>query len=125
MLDLLTDLNARKPDHPGLADRLASTYTRRIERSFEAGDFLVGRRLLRELEEVAPGHNEAKAAKARFPSRAKLLLDQAAKAPASERVDRLAEAARVWPDQEGLESAYRAAFRDEPTLTVAVADILP
>ena len=122
-LRMLTDLHARKPDYPGLADRLASTYTRRIERSFEAGDFLVARRLLRELEQVAPGHTEAKAAKARFVARAKLLLDQAAKAPASERVDRLAEAARIWPDQEGLESAYREAFRAEPTLTVAVADL--
>ena len=122
-LRLLIDLNARKPEYPGLADRLASTYTRRIERSFEAGDFLVGRRLLRELEQVAPGHSEAKAAKARFVNRSKQLYDQAAKTPASERVDRLAEAARVWPELDGLEFAYREAFRVEPTLTAAVTDI--
>jgi peptide/nickel transport system substrate-binding protein len=122
-LRLLTDLNARKPDYPGLADRLASTYTRRIERTFEAGDYMVGRRLLRELDKVAPGHTEAKTAKARFVNRSKQLLDEAAKAPPSDRIDRLAEAAKIWPELEGLEFAYREAFRIEPTLTVAVADL--
>lgn len=45
------------------------------------------------------------------------------KANASDRVNRLAEAARIWPEAEGLELAYLEAFRNEPTLTVAVADI--
>ena len=72
---------------------------------------------------LAPGHAETRAAKARFTGRAKVLLDQAAKASPSDRVDRLAEAARIWPDSDGLESAYREAFRIEPTVTVAVADL--
>ncbi len=122
-LRLLTDLAARKPDYPGLADQMASSYARRISGAFEAGDFLVGRRLLRELEQVAPNHGEARSARARFVNRAKGLIDQAMKANASDRVNRLAEAARIWPESEGLESAYLEAFQNEPTLTVAVADI--
>ncbi len=122
-LRLLSDLAARKPDYPGLADQLANSYARRIDRAFEAGDFLVGRRLLRELERAAPGHTEARSARARFLNRSKALLDRAAKAPPSDRVDLLAEAARTWPESDGLESAYRAAFEAEPTLTVAVADV--
>ena len=122
-LRLLTDLSARKPDYPGLADKLANSYARRIDRAFESGDFLAGRALLRELEQVAPGHSEARSARGRFLGRAKALIDRAMKANASDRVDRLAEAARVWPESDGLESAYREAFRAEPTLTVDVADV--
>jgi peptide/nickel transport system substrate-binding protein len=122
-LRLLTDLHARRPDYPGLADRLASSYTRRIDRAFEAGDYLVGRRLVRELDQLAPGHPEARSARGRFESKAKALMDQAARATPSDRVDRLAEAARVWPALDGLERAYREAFRIEPTLMVAVDDL--
>ncbi len=59
-LRLLTDLHARKPDYPGLADRLASSYARRIEKALEAGDYPAGRRLIRELEVLAPGHPEGR-----------------------------------------------------------------
>ncbi len=50
-------------------------------------------------------------------------MAQAAKAGPADRVDRLAEAARLWPETEGLEAAYREAFRAEPTLAVAVNDL--
>jgi peptide/nickel transport system substrate-binding protein len=122
-LRLLSDLNARQHDYPGLADRLATSYGKRMEKAFEAGDYLVARRLLKELDQTAPNHTEVRTGRARLLNKAKSLTDQAAKASPSDRVDRLAEAARVWPDSEGLESAYREAFRVEPTLTVAVADL--
>ncbi len=120
-LRLLADLHARQPDYPGLADRLASTYAKRMEKAIEAGDFLVARRLLNELEHAAPNHFEVRATRNKLVGRAKVLIDQAAKSSPSDRVDRLAEAARIWPDYDGLEAAYREAFRNEPTLTVAVA----
>ena len=122
-LRLLSDLQARKPDYPGLADHLASSYARRIERALETNDFLVGRRLVREVDAVAPGHPEARAARANFVARAKALMTQAARSSPSDRVDRLAEASRIWPETEGLEAAYREAFQAEPTLTVAVDDV--
>ena len=119
-LRLLGDLLARKPDYPGLGDRLASSYSRRIDRALETNEFPVGRRLIRELEKIAPGHPDVKSARGRFIARAKALVDQASKSPPSDRVDRLAEAARIWPGYDGLEAAYREAFRAEPTMTVAV-----
>jgi peptide/nickel transport system substrate-binding protein len=122
-LRLLADLYARQPDYPGLADKLASTYGKRMERAFETGDYPVARRLLKELEASAPGHIEARNARNKLIEKAKSLLDQAAKSSPSDRVDRLAEALKVWPEASGVESAYRDAFRAEPTLTVAVADL--
>ena len=122
-LVLLTDLRARKPDYPGLADPLVSSFATRIARALEVGDYLVGRRLIREVEALAPGHLEAKAAREAYQARARDLVAQAAKADSSAKVDRLGEAARVWPGLDGLEPAYRAAFRAEPTLAVAVADL--
>ncbi len=121
-LRLLNDLHARRPDYPGLGDRLAASFARRIEKTFEGGEFAAGRRLLRELEKVAPDHAEAQAARKRFVARAKALVDEAGKLPPAERVDRLAEAARIWPDHDGLEASYREAFRAAPILTVAVVD---
>jgi len=121
-LRLLRDLLGRKPDYPGLADRLAASFAKRIERAVAAGEFFAGRRLLHDLDQVAPGHAETRAARARFVDRAKALFDEASKAPAADRVDRLGEAARIWPDLDGLEAAYRDAFRAAPTLGVAVAD---
>jgi peptide/nickel transport system substrate-binding protein len=119
-LRLLADLHARQPDYPGLADRLASSFGKRIEKAFDAGEYLVARRLLKELDQAAPNHAEGRVARGRLFGRAKSLIDQAVKANPSDRVDRLSEASRIWPESEGLESAYREAFRAEPTLTVAV-----
>ncbi len=122
-LQLLSDLHGRKPDYPALGDRLAASYAKRIDRQVAAGDFLQGRRLLRDLERVTPGHPEGKAARGRLLARAKALIDEAGRSTPADRVDRLAEAARIWPDSEGLEAAYSQAFRAEPTLTVAVTDL--
>jgi peptide/nickel transport system substrate-binding protein len=122
-LRLLTDLLARKPDYPELGNRLASSYSKRIGRALEANDFSIGRRLIRELDKLAPGHSDVRSAQARFIARTKALVDQASKASPSDRVDRLAEAAKIWPDYPGLESSYREAFRNEPTLNVSVGDL--
>ncbi len=120
---LLTDLHSRKPDYPGLGDRLAASYARRIDRQVAVGDFAEGRRLIRDLERITPGHAEARSARGRLVARAKALIDEAGRSSPDDRVDRLAEAIRIWPESEGLEAAYAQAFRAEPTLTVAVADL--
>ncbi len=122
-LRLLNDLHARKPDYPGLADRLAASFSKRIDRAVVAGDFRAGRQLLRELEQVAPGHPEARSVRGKLVARAKSLVDSAARTAPPDRVDRLAEAARIWPDLDGLEAAHAEAFRAEPTMAVAVADL--
>jgi len=122
-LRLLTDLHARKPDYPGLADRLVSTYIRRIERALAAGDYLTSRRLVREIETIAPNHPEGRTARNTIIEKARGLVALSAKSNPSDRVDRLAEAWKVWPETEGLETAYREAFRAEPTLAVAVEDL--
>ena len=122
-LRLLSDLHARKPDYPGLADRLAGSYARRITQALEAGDYRAGRRLIREVESVAPGNAEGRRARERFVDRARALAVQASQASPADRVDRLVDAARVWPDTDGLEVRYREAFAAEPTLTVAVDDL--
>src|SRR5262249_45345908 len=51
------------------------------------------------------------------------LFDRAKGATGSERLDLILSAASVWPDTDGLESAYREAFAAVPTLDVAVADL--
>ena len=120
---LLADLHSRQADYPGLSDRLASSFGKRIEKAFDAGDYLVSRRLLKELEQSSPNHSEVRVARARLLGKAKSLIDQAAKSSPADRVDRLAEASRIWPETEGLEASYREAYRVEPTLTVAVAEL--
>ncbi|WP_435006185.1 ABC transporter substrate-binding protein [Tundrisphaera lichenicola] len=122
-LRLLNDLNARKPDYPGLADSLGSSYSKRIARAIELEDFLGGRRLLRELEKNAPGHSSVDSSRERFVSLAKARFDAGMKVSGPERIDRLADAVRIWPGLPGLESAYREAFRSDPTITVAVLDL--
>ncbi len=122
-LQVLSDLHARKPDYPGLADRLAASYAKRIDGEVAATNYIEARRLLRDLDRFAPGHSEGRYGRTRMVERAKALVDQAARSEPGDRVDRLAEASRIWPELEGLDAAYALAFRAEPTLTVAVADI--
>jgi len=123
-LRLLTDLLARKPDYPGLIDRLATAFTKKIDRSIAANDFFGGRELLRGLARLAPTHGETAASRGKFVARAKALIDDAARATSpGDRLDRLADAARIWPESDGLDQAYAAAFRAVPTLRVAVVDL--
>ena len=64
-----------------------------------------------------------KGSRAKLVARARALMDEAARAAPADRVELLAESSRIWPDLDGLEAAYLQAFRVEPTLTVAVADL--
>jgi peptide/nickel transport system substrate-binding protein len=123
-LRLLGDLRRRKPDYPGLGDKLAASFGKKIAHEVEdEKDYPEGRRLLRELDQLAPGHEEARRARARFEAKAGALVAEASRAPADRKVDLLTEAARIWPSLAGLESSLAGAFRAEPTLDVAVADV--
>jgi len=122
-LRLLGELFARKPEFPGLADKLAAAYGGRATRAFELALYAKGRRILHDAEKLAPGHATLRAARETFVNRAKELADGSSKKDAAGRVDALAEALRVWPTLEGAEAAYREAFAAEPTLEVAVLDV--
>lgn len=124
-LRLLADLRARRPDYPGLGDKLAASFSKRIARQFEDGNFAEGRRLVRDLEQLAPDHPETRRSRARFEDRARGLIEEAGRSPADGKLDRLAEAARVWPEVAGLQESLSAAFRALPTLDVAVVDVAP
>jgi peptide/nickel transport system substrate-binding protein len=122
-LRILGELAARRPNYPGLADKLASAYGSRITRAFELGLFAQGRKVLHDLEALAPGHPVVREARERFLTRARGLVAQAAGKPGAERLDALTEALRVWPDLEGAPTRYAAAFAEMPTLDVAVVDV--
>jgi peptide/nickel transport system substrate-binding protein len=121
-LRILGELAARRADYPGLADRLATAYGSRIARAYELGLYASGRRVLHDLEPLAPTHPIVRDARARFMARAKELVGEATRHEGAERLDALTEALRVWPELEGVSAQYSAAFADVPTLDVAVID---
>jgi peptide/nickel transport system substrate-binding protein len=122
-LRLLGELAARRPDYPGLADKLAAAYGSRIARAFELGLYAQGRKVLHDLEPLAPNHAVVREARERFIGRARALVAQAAKHQGAERLDALTEALRVWPELEGAGAQYAQAFAALPTLDVAVPDV--
>ena len=122
-LRLLRELFVRKPDFPGLAGRLADSYSARAQRAFELGLYARGRKILHDAEALAPGHPALKAVQSRFLSRARERVDAAKTLEGAARLDALAEALHVWPKLEGTEAPYRAAFAAWPTLDVAVDDV--
>ncbi len=122
-LRLLGELSLRKNDYPGLADKLATSYGTRAARAFELGLYARGRRILHDVEPMAPGHLYLKQVREQFVRRAQELTDAGAKAHGAARLDKIAEALRVWPAIEGGEAAYKEAFTAEPTLDVAVDDV--
>jgi peptide/nickel transport system substrate-binding protein len=122
-LRLLGELYRRRPDYPGLGDKLASLYLGRIRKAFDVRAYAAGRQVLRELETLAPGNAAIAPARELYVGRARGLLDRARAVMDGERLDLILEAASVWPALEGLESAYREAFAAMPTLDVAVADL--
>ncbi len=122
-LRLLRELFARKPDYPGLGDKLAGSYVTRAERAFDLGIFARGRKILHEVEGLAPANVIVRALRDKFVNRASSLLKSAEAKPAVERLDTITEALRVWPEIPGGDSAYREAFSSEPTLDVAVVDV--
>jgi peptide/nickel transport system substrate-binding protein len=122
-LRLLGELSARKPDFPGLADKLAASYGSRAARAFELGLYAKGRKILHDVEPLAPNHPVHREVRERFIARAKELAEAASKKQGAERLDAWTEALRVWPTLEGADAAYREAFAAEPTLDVAVTDV--
>ena len=70
-LRLLGELAARRPDYPGLADKLATAYGSRIARAFELGLYAAGRKVLHDLEPLAPNHAVVREARERFIARAR------------------------------------------------------
>jgi peptide/nickel transport system substrate-binding protein len=122
-LRILRELAARRPNYPGLADKLAAAYGSRIARAFELGLYAQGRKVLHDLELLAPGHAVVREARERFLARARGLVARAAQQQGAERLDALTEALRVWPDLEGAAGQYARAFAELPTLDVAVSDV--
>jgi peptide/nickel transport system substrate-binding protein len=122
-LRLLRELWARKRDYPGLADRLASSYSARATHALDLGLFALGRKILHDAEPLAPGHPSLKAVRERFLIKARGMAGAASRKEGAARVDDLAEALRVWPTLEKADAAYREAFAAWPTLEVAVTDV--
>jgi peptide/nickel transport system substrate-binding protein len=122
-LRLLSELFTRRPDYPGLGNKLAASYSARISRAFDTGAFTRGRQVLRELETLSPGSDVVKAAHTRYETRARELFERSTKAQGAERLDLVLAAAGVWPNLDGLDKAYREAFAQVPTLDVAVSDL--
>jgi peptide/nickel transport system substrate-binding protein len=122
-LRLLRELLVRKRDYPGLLDQIAGAYGKRIEKALMLGIYPRGRRVLHELEEVAPQHVVVRTLRALFIKKAAEKAKGAEAASRPERLDALAEALRIWPTLEGAEARYIQAFNAEPTLDVGVTDV--
>ena len=122
-LRLLGELQARKADYPGLADKLADSYGGRINSAFDLGAYARGRQVLHELERLLPDHPATRRARDRFLDRARSLVESAKDSGEGDRVDALAEALRTWPGSTEAARLYPPAFEAMPTLDVAVTDI--
>jgi peptide/nickel transport system substrate-binding protein len=120
---LLRELQQRKPDFPGLLDQLAASYEHRVEKAAELGLFARARSLLHDLEGIAPDHPITGAIRSRLIERASQRFQAAGSLTGPERLDALTEAVRIWPDLSDAASQYEEAFRNEPTLDVAVPDV--
>lgn len=120
---LLRELNARRPDYPGLAGKLADAYGARINDAFEKGAFRHARRVLHDLESIAPTNPLVKESRDRFIARARQVADRGAKEQGAKRLDDLVEALRIWPKLDGADQSYAKAFAELPTLDVAVLDV--
>jgi peptide/nickel transport system substrate-binding protein len=122
-LRLLRELLGRRRDYPGLLDQLAGAYGKRIERSIVLGLYARGRRVLHELEEIAPGHVIVRTLRDRFVAKATERLKAAEAAGGPERLDALVDALRIWPTLGPARARYAESFAAEPTLEVGVTDI--
>jgi len=120
---LLRELFARKPKFPGVADKLAGAYGSRASRAFELGLYAKGRKVLHELEPLAPNHPTLREVQGQFINRAKKLAEEATRVSGARKLDLLVEALRIWPASEGIGDQYATAFKAETTLDVAVTDV--
>ena len=122
-LRLLRELLARKRGYPGLLDELSDAYAVRIVKAFDLGLYPKARKILHELETVAPEHQQVKDLREKFETAARERANAGGSAPGPDRLDALTEALRIWPTVKGLEPEYVRAFQAEPTLDVAVDDV--
>jgi peptide/nickel transport system substrate-binding protein len=120
---LLRELHDRRPDYPGLTDKMAAAYSARIDTAFSKGAYYQGRQVLHDLVTLAPSHDLARQWRERFAAKARGLVEKADDKKGAERLDFLVEAIRVWPTLEGLAPKYTEAFRALPTLDVGVTDV--
>lgn len=120
-LRLLRELHARRPDYPKLLDEISAAYAARINRAFDLKLYPLARRVLHELELLAPEHSEVQNLRGKMIAAAKARAAEGASN--AERLDALTDALRVWPALEGAEADYVAAFEALPTLDVAVVDV--
>ncbi len=122
-LRLLRELLARKRDYPGLLDEVSDAYAVRIVKAFDLGVYPKARKILHELETVAPEHKQVKSLREKFATAARERAKAGGSASGPDRLDALAEALRIWPTADELEPEYVRAFQAEPTLDVAVDDV--
>lgn len=122
-LRLLRELHAAKPDYPGLVDQIAAAYSGRIEKAISLELYPEGRRLLHELEQISTDVRQARELRAKFQAMAMARAGNVGGGSNAEKLDALAQALRIWPNQDGLEAEYVKAFEAEPTLDVAVTDV--
>jgi peptide/nickel transport system substrate-binding protein len=122
-LRLLRELYTRRPDYPGLPDILAKAYAGRIEDAFNQEAFSQGRKILHDLDLIAPNHEVGQKWRDRFIARARGLAREAERKQGAERLDRLAEALRIWPGLKEAVPGYEEAFKALPTLDVGVVDL--
>ncbi|WP_169979256.1 ABC transporter substrate-binding protein [Tautonia rosea] len=122
-LRLLGQLYERAPETPNLKPLLAKGYAGRIELAIEQGAYALGRRVLNELRILTPDAPEVARMEQRFISRAQRLAEEAERLSGADRVERLADALRVWPSEEEIADRYRESFQLSPVLDVAVIDI--
>lgn len=122
-LRLLGELAGRKPNYPGLADKLAESYSARAARAFDLGLYARARKILHDAGPLAPGHPALRAARERFEGKARERADAGRSLQGAERLDALTDALRIWPTLDQAPAAYREAFAAWPTLDVAVVDV--
>lgn len=122
-LRLLRELLSRKRDYPGLLDQIVESYGKRIERAIRLGRYVLGRRVLHELQEVAGDLASVRALRSLFVAKATQRIKDGESKGTAERLDALTDALRIWPTLPGAEDAYVKAFQAEPTLDVGVTDV--
>lgn len=120
---ILSDLRERSFEREEVLKLLGEALSERVKRSFQAGAFALGRRELKRLEEIAPGHPEIITSRQRFIARARELASKASEQTGPDRVEGLAAALRVWPADLDIQAKYKEAFIESPVLDVAVNDI--
>lgn len=122
-LRLLGQLYERAPDTPNLKPLLAKGYAGRIESAIEQGSYALARRVLEELRGLTPDAPEVDRMRQRLISLAQRRADEAERLSGPDRVERLADALRVWPNDDAIAERYREAFLEAPVLDVAVLDV--